>query len=120
MPLDVMRTITSVGSWIEGSGTVSTRTSRRPCQVSARMHLLSGVSLLSDPPRASINPHPGVVGARGEGTLQPSAPFAGAEQLCEEKIDGRDALRARARHGDLEASPRAVRAPPARPEPPRR
>ena len=27
----------SVGAWIDGSGTVSTRTSRRPCQVTARM-----------------------------------------------------------------------------------
>ncbi len=30
MPVLVMRTIASVGSWIEGSGTVSTRTSRLP------------------------------------------------------------------------------------------
>src|SRR5919201_4919528 len=35
MPRDVMRTIASVGSWISGSGTVSTRTSRFPCHVSA-------------------------------------------------------------------------------------
>ena len=37
MPVEVISTITSVGSWIVGSGTVSTRTSRRPCQVSALM-----------------------------------------------------------------------------------
>ena len=35
MPVDVMRTIASVGSSIVGSGTVSTRTSRLPCQVTA-------------------------------------------------------------------------------------
>lgn len=37
MPLDVTLMIASVGSWMTGSGTVSTRTSRVPCQVSARM-----------------------------------------------------------------------------------
>src|SRR5689334_22358014 len=37
MPVDVTRTITSVGSWIAGSGTVSIRTSRLPCHVSALM-----------------------------------------------------------------------------------
>src|ERR671933_1062518 len=37
MPLEVTSTTTSVGSWIVGSGTVSTRTSARPCQVTARM-----------------------------------------------------------------------------------
>jgi hypothetical protein len=35
MHVEVMRTIASVGSSILGSGTVSTRTSRLPCQVSA-------------------------------------------------------------------------------------
>jgi hypothetical protein len=40
--VEVMRTIASVGSWIEGSGTSSTRTSRRPCQTSALMSSLSG------------------------------------------------------------------------------
>ena len=34
-PLDVIRTIASVGSSIVGSGTVSTRTSRRPCHTAA-------------------------------------------------------------------------------------
>jgi hypothetical protein len=37
MPLEVMPTTTSVGCSILGSGTVSTRTSRRPCQVTAFM-----------------------------------------------------------------------------------
>ena len=37
MPVEVIRTITSVGSSIAGSGTVSTRTSRLPCQVTAFM-----------------------------------------------------------------------------------
>src|SRR5215210_3106580 len=37
MPVEVIRTIASVGSRIEGSGTVSTRTSRFPCHVSARI-----------------------------------------------------------------------------------
>ena len=37
MPLEVIRTMASVGSLIAGSGTVSTRTSRRPCHVTARM-----------------------------------------------------------------------------------
>src|SRR5215204_1167428 len=37
MALEVTRTIASVGAWIEGSGTESTRTSRLPCQVSAFM-----------------------------------------------------------------------------------
>src|SRR4051794_15665186 len=40
IPLDVISTITSVGSWIVGSGTVSTRTSARPCHVTARMQEL--------------------------------------------------------------------------------
>src|SRR5436305_4305192 len=35
MPLDVTRTIASVGSWMTGSSTQSTRTSRFPCQVTA-------------------------------------------------------------------------------------
>src|SRR5436190_20841563 len=35
MPEEVTRTIASVGSWITGSGTSSTRTSRLPCQVTA-------------------------------------------------------------------------------------
>src|SRR5436305_3899314 len=33
--VDVTRTIASVASWIDGSGTVSTRTSRLPCQATA-------------------------------------------------------------------------------------
>jgi hypothetical protein len=39
MLVDVIRTIASVGSSIFGSGTVSTRTSRLPCHVTARMQL---------------------------------------------------------------------------------
>src|SRR2546430_14524911 len=35
MPLDVTRMTMSSGSWMAGSGTFSTRTSRRPCQVTA-------------------------------------------------------------------------------------
>jgi hypothetical protein len=35
MPLDVTRTIASVGCSIRGSGTSSTRTSRLPCHVTA-------------------------------------------------------------------------------------
>src|ERR1700712_1568994 len=35
MPVDVIRTIASVGASMVGSGTVSTRTSRLPCQVTA-------------------------------------------------------------------------------------
>ena len=35
MPVEVTRTIASVGSSIVGSGTSSTRTSRLPCQVTA-------------------------------------------------------------------------------------
>lgn len=37
MAVDVIRTIASVGSWIFGSGTVSTDTLPAPCQVGARM-----------------------------------------------------------------------------------
>src|SRR3954451_20136808 len=37
MPLDVMLTIASVGSSMIGSGTLSTRTSRLPCQATAFM-----------------------------------------------------------------------------------
>src|SRR4051794_16000244 len=37
MPLEVTRTIASVGSWIVGSGTSSTRTSRLPWNVTAFM-----------------------------------------------------------------------------------
>ena len=37
IPEDVTSMTMSVGSWITGSGTVSTRTSARPCQVTARM-----------------------------------------------------------------------------------
>src|SRR3954451_2578026 len=36
----VTRTIASVGSWIVGSGTSSTRTSRLPCQVTAFIRVL--------------------------------------------------------------------------------
>src|SRR3954465_128508 len=39
MPDEVIRTITSVGSWMVGSGCSSMRTSRRPCQVRAFMGL---------------------------------------------------------------------------------
>src|SRR2546430_10602263 len=39
MPLDVTRMTMSSGSWMAGSGTFSTRTSRRPCQVTAFMSL---------------------------------------------------------------------------------
>ncbi|GII21835.1 hypothetical protein Pme01_14320 [Planosporangium mesophilum] len=35
MPVDVTLMMASSGSWIAGSGTVSTRTSRFPCQVTA-------------------------------------------------------------------------------------
>src|SRR3954469_22440284 len=42
MPVDVMRTIASVGSSMVGSGTVSTRTSRLPCQATAFMMGSSG------------------------------------------------------------------------------
>jgi hypothetical protein len=35
MAVDVIRTIASVGSWMVGSGTVSTRTSRLPCHTAA-------------------------------------------------------------------------------------
>src|SRR3954454_5154252 len=35
MPVEVIRTIASVGCSMAGSGTLSTRTSRRPCQVTA-------------------------------------------------------------------------------------
>lgn len=35
MAVDVIRTIASVGSWMEGSGTSSTLTERRPCHVTA-------------------------------------------------------------------------------------
>src|SRR3954449_3836696 len=35
MPVEVIRTIASVGGSMAGSGTLSTRTSRRPCQVTA-------------------------------------------------------------------------------------
>src|SRR3954447_25989054 len=37
MPEEVTSMMTSVGSWRTGSGTVSTRTSARPCQVTARI-----------------------------------------------------------------------------------
>ena len=43
IPLEVISTITSVGSVMVGSGTVSTRTSSRPCQVTARMGVLLGL-----------------------------------------------------------------------------
>ena len=39
MFVDVISMIASVGSWIVGSGTVSTRTSRLPCQVTAFMSI---------------------------------------------------------------------------------
>src|SRR5687767_4166676 len=60
--VDVIRTIASVGSWILGSGTVSTDTLDVPCQVSARMpwppiqcchwvgaHCRAGYSVVSPP-----------------------------------------------------------------------
>jgi hypothetical protein len=37
MAVDVIRTMASVGSWIAGSSTVSTRTSRLPCHAMARI-----------------------------------------------------------------------------------
>ncbi|GGN31610.1 hypothetical protein GCM10010109_51960 [Actinoplanes campanulatus] len=37
MAVEVMRTTASVGSWIRGSGTVSTETLPVPCHVKARM-----------------------------------------------------------------------------------
>src|SRR4051812_33847668 len=37
MPEEVTSMMTSVGSWRTGSGTVSTRTSARPCHVTARI-----------------------------------------------------------------------------------
>ncbi|MGW7054384.1 WhiB family transcriptional regulator [Streptomyces sp. NPDC054887] len=49
MPVEVTRTITSVGSSIRGSGTVSTRTSRRPCHVSARIVASSSPGLYDVP-----------------------------------------------------------------------
>src|SRR5688572_9220665 len=42
MHVDVTLMITSVGSWILGSGTVSHRTSPLPCQHSAFMRVSSG------------------------------------------------------------------------------
>jgi len=63
MAVEVILTIASVGSWIAGSGTLSTRTSRLPCHVSAfiEAHLvLSGpaddpCSLVPYPPAARAN-----------------------------------------------------------------
>ena len=40
MAVEVTLTIASVGCWMVGSGTSSTRTSELPCQVSARIVLL--------------------------------------------------------------------------------
>src|SRR5215213_24445 len=40
MPVEVIRTIASVGSSMIGSGTLSTRTSRLPCQATAFMSVL--------------------------------------------------------------------------------
>src|SRR5918996_547765 len=47
-----MRTIASVAAWIEGSGTVSTRTSSRPCHVTARMRRQSPRGLGSNARKA--------------------------------------------------------------------
>src|SRR5947199_6357080 len=39
MPLEVIRTTASVGCWMLGSATLSTRTSRLPCHVTAFMRV---------------------------------------------------------------------------------
>ena len=71
MPLDVMRTITSVGSWMAGSGTVSTRTSRFPCQVSAFMsNPRSSVSRLAYPDARRTNAGMHVWPAGAQGTIE--------------------------------------------------
>src|SRR4051812_10398083 len=54
MPVLVTRTMASVGSWIVGSGTVSTRTSRLPWYATAFM----------GPPRVSSSSAPGLPGKR--------------------------------------------------------
>ena len=54
MPVDVMRTIASVGSSMIGSGTVSTRTSRLPCQATAFMSVAPRRSGLVDPGYPSV------------------------------------------------------------------
>jgi len=48
MPVEVIFTMASVGSWIVGSGTDSTRTSRLPCQVTAFMECLRYIRFGAD------------------------------------------------------------------------
>src|SRR3954451_16737761 len=67
MQLEVMRTIASVGSSMIGSGTLSTRTSRLPCQATAFMFgslEKVGFGPLPYPGRGLANSQPGS-GARG-------------------------------------------------------
>src|SRR3954468_11170247 len=66
----VTRTIASVGSWIFGSGTSSTRTSRLPCHVNAFMCLAAsrlGGSLSPYPRRRRLSPRRPVQPDPGEG-----------------------------------------------------
>src|SRR6478736_10440646 len=62
MAEDVTWMMASVGCWIVGSGTVSTRTSRRPCQVSART--------VWSPRFGFVGAYPGEAGSR---TVVPAA-----------------------------------------------
>ena len=49
-PLEVIRTIASLGAWMTGSGTVSTRTSLLPCHVTACMLLTPRIGEGRQPP----------------------------------------------------------------------
>ena len=70
MPVEVICTITSVGSLISGSGTVSTRTSCRPCQVTARM--AAGVPVLAGTKRRMTGAESGTRGAMGNPSAWPA------------------------------------------------
>jgi hypothetical protein len=67
----VTRMMASVGSWITGSGTVSTRTLRLPCHVTA---LIDGLSCRWCPPAvvASVSP---------DGRLEPIVRFVSTAQV---------------------------------------
>src|SRR3954453_2701889 len=96
MALEVMRTTASVGSWIFGSGTSSTRTSRLPCHVNAFMCLAAsrlGGSLSPYPrrrrlsPRRPVQPDPGeghvVVGALRDQAAEQLVAQLGQRQVAE-------------------------------------
>ena len=69
MAVEVISTMASVGSWMAGSATVSTRTSSIPCHVTARMGDLL-VRRMSSPTRAAEEQTPRGLRTTGGGAVR--------------------------------------------------